>query len=130
MNGEVISLSQFQESTVLLNFVNYGCSQRLSRIVSEQLATIRTLTEQRSDFVPISVFCGCCVPEVLREYAEQNDLTWPWILDTGNSIVRLYYDYLIDFGYPTLVLIDQDQRVREVAGYTDLAALNDMIEGL
>jgi peroxiredoxin len=130
MTDEAVSLSQFKGSTVLLNFVNYGCSQRLSQIVGNQLVVIRTLKEQRGDFVPLSVFCGCCVPEVLREFAEQNNLMWPWILDTDNSILGLHYDYLKEYGYPTLVLIDKDGYVRDVTGYTDLSTLNAMIEGL
>ncbi|UCG83657.1 MAG: redoxin domain-containing protein [Dehalococcoidia bacterium] len=130
MTNETVSLSQFKGSTVLLNFVNYGCNSRLNQIVGDQLVIIRSLKEQHGDVVPVSVFCGCCPPEVLRDFAEQNDLNWPWILDVDNSIVPLYYDYLRDYGYPTIVLIDQDQYVREVAGYTDLSTLNAMLDGL
>jgi hypothetical protein len=130
MTNEAISLSQFKGSAVLLNFVNYGCSQRLNQIVGDQLVIIRSLQEQRGDVVPVSVFCGCCPPDVLRDFAEQNDLKWPWILDVDNSIVPLYYDYLRDYGYPTLILIDKDQYVREAAGYTDLPALNAKLDAM
>jgi hypothetical protein len=130
VTGRTVSLSQYEGTTVLLNFVNYGCSSSLNQIVSDQILTIKTLSDQRGDFVPLSVFCGCCPPDVLRDFAEQNGLTWPWILDTDNTIVRLYYDYLSQYGYPTLVLIDKGQLVSGVAGYTDLDTLDAMIGGL
>jgi len=129
VTGRTVSLSQYEGTTVLLNFVNYGCSSSLNQTVSDQLLTIKTLSNQRGDFVPLSIFCGCCQPDVLRNFAEQNDLTWPWILDTGNTIVRLYYEYLRQYGYPTLVLIDGGQGVSGVAGYTDLDTLDAMISG-
>lgn len=128
VTNETISLSQFKGSVVLLNFVNYGCSSSLNEIVSAQLLAVRDLSKQRDDFVPISVFCGCCRPDVLREFAQQNDLTWPWILDTDNSIVRQYTGYLREYGYPTLILIDEEQRIREVTGYCDVSTLGVKID--
>ncbi len=128
MTNQKITLSQFKGSVVLLNFVNYGCDPLINKVVSKQLLTIRELQNQRSDFVPVSVFCGCCPPEVLRDFAEQNDLAWPWILDTDYSIVRDYASYLREYGYPTLIFIDQEQYIREVAGYSDLAALSDKLD--
>jgi peroxiredoxin len=130
MTGDPISLSEYRGTTVLLNFVNYGCSASLNEIVSDQLLIIKDLAEQRDDFAPLSVFCGCCPPEVLRDFAEQNNFEWSWLLDLDNAILRQYYDYLVQFGYPTLVLIDKDQRVIEVAGYTDLETLDAMIGDL
>ncbi len=130
VTGQSISLSDYRGNTVLLNFVNYGCSSSLNKIVSDQLLTIRTLSEQRGDFVPVSIFCGCCPPDVLRNFAEENDMRWAWILDTDNTIVRQYDDHVRQYGYPTLVLIDRDQLVTEVAGYTDLDTLNAMMGGL
>ncbi len=129
-NGDPISLSQYRGTTVLLNFVNYGCSASLNDIVSKQLLIIKDLANQRDDFAPLSVFCGCCPPEVLRDFAEENNFEWSWLLDLDNAILTQYYDYLVQYGYPTLVLIDKDQRVIEVAGYTDLDTLNAMIDGL
>lgn len=123
MTNQIITLSQFKGSVVLLNFVNYGCDPSLNNVVSKQLLAIKELKNQRSDFVPVSVFCGCCPPEVLRDFAEQNSLTWPWILDTDNSIVRNYVSYLRKYGYPTLIFIDREQNIREVAGYSDLSVL-------
>jgi len=128
VTSETISLGQFSGSTVLLNFVNLGCSSSLSQIVSAQLLAFKELREQRNDFIPISVFCGCCSPDVLREFAEQNDLTWPWILDTDNSIVAKYTRYLREYGYPTLVFIDKDQNIREVTGYIDISTLSLKID--
>jgi cytochrome oxidase Cu insertion factor (SCO1/SenC/PrrC family) len=130
MTGDPISLSQYRGTTVLLNFVNYGCSASLNQIVGDQLLVIKALADQRDDFAPLSVFCGCCPPEVLRDFAEQNSFEWSWLLDLDNEILRQYYDYLVQYGYPTLVLIDKDQRVIEVAGYTDLDTLDAMIDGL
>jgi hypothetical protein len=109
ITGETVSLSQFAGSTVLLNFVNYGCSRSLNAIVSDQLFIIRALKEQGNDFIPVSVFCGCCVPSVLKDFATENNLIWPWILDSDNSIIRQYYDNIREYGYPTLVLIDGNQ---------------------
>ena len=128
VTGETLSLGQFSGSTVLLNFVNLGCSSRLSEVVSAQLLAIKELRGQRHDFIPVSVFCGCCQPDVLREFAVQNDLTWPWILDTGNSIVRKYERYLKQYGYPTLIFIDKEQNIREVTGYIDISTLSVKID--
>ena len=123
VTGETISLSQFSGSIVLLNFVNYGCDPSVNQIVGAQLLAIKELREQRDDFMPISVFCGCCPPDVLREFAEQNDLAWPWILDTDNSVVSKYARYLREYGYPTLIFIDKEQNIREVSGYCDVSTL-------
>jgi len=128
VTGETLSLGQFSGSAVLLYFVNLGCSSRLSEVVSAQLLAIQELRGQRNDFIPVSVFCGCCRPEVLREFAEQNDLTWPWILDTGNSIVGKYTRYLKQYGYPTLIFIDKEQNIREVTGYIDISTLSVKID--
>ncbi|MFC2066076.1 peroxiredoxin family protein [Chloroflexota bacterium] len=128
VTNQEITLSSFKGSMVLLNFVNYGCDPSLNNVVSKQLLAIKELKSQRSDFMPVSVFCGCCTPEVLRDFAEQNDLTWPWILDTDYSIVRNYASYLRKYGYPTLIFIDQEQNIREVAGYSDLSALSSKLD--
>jgi len=128
VTNQKITLSSFKGSVVLLNFVNYGCDPSTNNVVSKQLLAIKELKNQRNDFVPVSVFCGCCPPEVLRDFAEQNDLTWPWILDTDYSIVRDYMSYLRKYGYPTLIFIDQEQNIREVAGYSDLSVLSDKLD--
>ena len=123
VTGETISLGQFNGSVVLLNFVNYGCNPSTNEIVGAQLLAIRELREQRDDFVPISVFCGCCPIDVLRDFAKQNKLIWPWILDTDYSIVRKYTRHLRKYGYPTLIFIDKEQHIREVSGYCDVSTL-------
>ncbi len=128
VTGEAISLAQFKGSIVLLNFVNYGCSPSVNEVVSAQLLAIKELREQRDDFIPLSVFCGCCPEYTLRNFAEENDFTWPWILDTENSIVPQYIDYLREHGYPTLVFIDKDQQIREFAGYSDVSTLSVKID--
>ncbi|MBM4432763.1 MAG: peroxiredoxin family protein [Chloroflexi bacterium] len=124
VNNQQITLSSFKGSMVLLNFVNYGCDPSLNNVVSKQLLAIKELYSQRKDFTPVSVFCGCCPPEVLRDFAEQNDLAWSWILDTDYSIVNSYLSYLRQYGYPTLIFIDQEQYIREVTGYSDLPTLS------
>ena len=128
VTGETISLDQFSGTPVLLNFVNYGCSAELNQIVSAQLLAIRDLKEKRDDFVSISVFCGCCPEDLLREFAEENELEWPWILDTDYSIVNKYASYLREYGYPTLILIDKEQYIREVTGYNDVNSLMAKID--
>lgn len=128
VTGETISLSQYSGSTILLNFVNYGCNPSTNKVVSEQLMAIKELEEQRDDFVPISVFCGCCPIDVLRDFATQNGLTWPWILDTDYSIVDDYARHLREYGYPTLIFIDKGQQIREVSGYCDVPTLGDKID--
>ena len=128
VTNEIISLTQFKGSVVLLNFVNYGCSSSLNQVVSAQLLAVRDLREQRDDFIPLSVFCGCCPPDVLRQFAEQNDLAWPWILDTDNSILRQYVDYFREYGFPTLIFIDEDQHIREVTGYCDISTIGIKID--
>lgn len=128
VTNATISLSQFKGSTVLLNFVNYGCDPSVNQIVGAQLLAIRELMEQRDDFTPLSIFCGCCPPDTLRSFAKENGLTWPWILDTDNSIVRQYVSYLREYGYPTLIFIDKGQYIREVSGYCDVPTLSVKID--
>ena len=128
VTNETVSLDQFKGSTILLNFVNYGCSTSLNQTVSAQLMVIRDLRKQRDDFIPISIFCGCCPPDVLRQFATQNGLTWPWILDTDYSIVNSYYEYLKEHGYPTLIFIDKNQDINMVTGYCDFFTLGTKID--
>jgi len=123
VTNETISLTQFKGSTIILNFVNYGCSSSLNQVVSAQLLVIREVRKQRDDFMPISIFCGCCPEETLREFATQNNLTWPWILDTDYSIIGKYADHLSKYGYPTLVFIDKELNLSEVTGYCDVSTL-------
>lgn len=127
ITGQNISLSQYQGSVILLNFVNYGCDPSTNQKVGAQLLAIKQLQSQRSDFVPFSVFCGCCPPEVLRQFAKDNNLNWPWILDSDYSIAQKYTNFLKKFGYPTLIFIDKNQSITEVAGYTDLSGLSEKI---
>lgn len=124
LTGQPVSLSQFEGSTVLLNLVNYGCNPAQSELVSKQLLAIRNLVDQGEDFVPVSVFCGCCPEEVLKSFAEENNLAWPWVLDSDYAIVNQYVDYLTRYGYPTLIIIDKGQIIREVTGYLNTAQLN------
>ncbi|MDO8568875.1 MAG: redoxin domain-containing protein [Dehalococcoidales bacterium] len=130
VTGKKIALSQFKGSTVLFNFVNYGCDPSVNSVVSAQLLAIRELQKQRKDFVPVSVFCGCCPPDVLRNFAKQNNLSWPWILDTDNSIARKYMTYLRKYGYPTLVFIDEGGVIRDSAGYTQVSGLSEKLDKL
>lgn len=128
VTGKRIVLDQFRGSIVLLNFVNYGCDPSLNQKVGAQLLAIRDLKKQRSNLVPVSVFCGCCPPEVLRQFATENKLDWPWLLDTDSSTVAKYLSYLRKYGYPTLIFIDKDQNIREVTGYADIATLDAKLD--
>ena len=127
VTNQSVSLTQFEGSLVLLNFVNYGCSSSLNQIVSAQLFVIRDLIKQRDDFVPVSVFCGCCPPELLRDFATKNNFNWPWILDVDNTIVPKYMDFLTEYGYPTLIFIDDGQYIRDAASYCDFFTLDATI---
>lgn len=113
VTGKTVSLKQYSGSIILLNFVNYGCNPSTNQIVGAQLLAIKQLQSQRNDFIPFSVFCGCCPPEELRQFARDNNLNWPWVLDSDYSIARKYGNYLKRFGYPTLVFIDKDQFIDE-----------------
>lgn len=128
VTNETVSLSQFEGSVVLLNFVNYGCSSSVNQIVSAQLLVIRDVARDRGDFVPLSIFCGCYPADSLRDFAVQNGLTWPWIRGTANSIAPQYVDYLVEYGYPTLVFIDRHQHITEVTGYCDFFTLGTKID--
>ncbi len=130
ITGQAVSLKQFSGSTVLLNFVNYGCDPSLNNVVSAQLKYIKELQAQRNDFIPVSVFCGCCPPEVLRQFARDNGFNWPWILDTSYLITSNYGSYLRKYGYPTLVFIDKDQFINNATGYTRSVALADLLNKL
>jgi peroxiredoxin len=128
VTGQTVSLQQFKGRTVLLNFVNYGCSPEINVAVSAQLVAIRELSRQRDDFIPVSVFCGCCSPETLRQFAESNDLRWAWLLDTDNSIIARYSGYLEQFGYPTLVLVDKGQTITDISGILDQVELGARLD--
>jgi peroxiredoxin len=130
VTGKQVTLSSYAGKMVILNFENYGCSQATNDQVSSQLLIIQQIYKQRSDVMPVSVFCGCCPPDVLRKFATDNGLDWPWILDTGGSIVAKYSSFNGSITYPTLFLIDKAQQVREVTGFTDLAALNQKLDAL
>jgi len=126
--GKVISLQQFAGKIVLLNFVNYGCSSSVNTAVSAQLLAIQDLSQTRSDFVPISVFCGCCSPGTLKQFAQGNNLNWPWILDTGNTIVPKYSTYLGQYGYPTLVFIDGNGKMINSSGEMNATAMGQELD--
>jgi hypothetical protein len=128
VTNQKITLPQFKGSMVLLNFVNYGCDPSINNVVSKQLLAIKELTKQRSDFVPVSVFCGCCPPEVLRNFAKENNFNWPWLLDTNNSIIQKYVSYLRRYGYPTLVYINAEQIVKGSSGYASIAAVSEELD--
>ena len=127
VTGETISLNNFRKSIVILNFVNYGCNSRTNEIVSAQLMNIKSLEGQLDDFTTISVFCGCCPVDTLRDFAIENGLSWPWILDSDNSIIQNYTNYVREYGYPTLVFINKDQYIFEYGGYYDTSALTTTI---
>ena len=126
--GKAISLKQFAGKIVLLNFVNYGCSSSINTAVSAQLLAIQDLSRTRTDFVPVSVFCGCCSPGTLKQFAQGNNLNWPWILDTGNTIVPKYSTYLGQFGYPTLVFIDGNGKIINSSGEMNATAMGQELD--
>ena len=128
VTGQSVSLDQFAGKNVLLNFVNYGCSTSINEAVSAQLLAVRTLTQQRSDFIPVSVFCGCCPVQTLKQFAESNGLKWPWLLDADNSIITKYSDYVGQYGYPTLVFVDKDQIIRDASGPLSIAELGNRLD--
>ncbi|UCD13422.1 MAG: redoxin domain-containing protein, partial [Thermoplasmatales archaeon] len=128
VTGETFLLSQLKGSIVVLNFVNYGCNAKTNEIVSDQLLDIKSIRAQRDDFTPVSVFCGCCPVETLRDFAVENELTWPWILDSDYSIIRMYVDYVREYGYPTLIFINKDQNIYDYGGYFNTEALSTIID--
>lgn len=128
LTEKTITLNEFRGSTVLLNFVNYGCSSRLNNTTSAQLLVIRDLEKNRGDFIPISISCGCCSPVELQEFAADNGLTWPWIIDVDDAIIHKYTDYLTEYGFPTLVFVNKKQYITEVTGYCDFFKLNVKID--
>jgi peroxiredoxin len=130
VTGKNVSLSQYKGTAILLNLVNYGCNPSTNQKVGAQLFAIKQLQSQRSDFIPISVFCGCCPPDVLRQFARENNLDWPWVLDSNYSIAAKYAGSLKHFGYPTLIFIDKSQLVTDVTGLTDPAGLNQKIDAI
>jgi hypothetical protein len=130
VTGQSISRSQFKGSGLILNFMNYGCNPSLNKIVDDQLLAIREITSKRSDLIPISVFCGCCSPDTLRQYAKTNDFNWPWILDTDYSIAAKYSEFLRQYGYPTLIIVGKDQLIKEISGYLDANTLSTELNQL
>jgi hypothetical protein len=76
------------------------------------------------------VFCGCCPVETLRQFALSNDLKWPWLLDADNSIVTKYADYVGQYGYPTLVFVDNDQTIVDASGLLTATDLSSRLDRL
>jgi peroxiredoxin len=121
--GKTVSLNQQKGTLVLLNFVNYGCNPQINEIVSAQLLIVKELYEQRGDFEPISVFCGCCPESTLKNFASQNGLNWTWILDKDYSVIKLYSEYVSAYGYPTLVFVDENGDIQDATGYLEKSEL-------
>jgi peroxiredoxin len=130
VTGKAVSLQQFKGKAVVLNFVNYGCNPSTNNVVSAQLLAIKKTYEQRGDFIPVSVFCGCCPPDVLRQFAKDNGLNWPWILDSSNAIVSKYSTYLRQYGYPTLIFIDKNMLITDVTGSIDQTTLGQKLDAI
>jgi hypothetical protein len=130
VTGKTISLKSYRGKAILLNFVNYGCNPSVNDVVSKQLLTIKKLKDQGIDFVPVSVFCGCCPPDVLKQFAKDNNLNWPWILDSNNSIVAKYGNYVQRYGYPALVYINAQFSISETGGSVAQSALADKLNNL
>lgn len=126
--GQTISMQQFTGKVVLLNFANYGCSQSLNNVVSVQILAIRPLSQQRTDFVPLSLFCGCCPASVLRDHVKANNFNWLWIMDSSNSIVAKYNTHFSQWGYPTLIYIDRNGNIKEATGTTDLTTIGQKLD--
>jgi hypothetical protein len=130
VTGKKISLKQYFGAPILLNFVNYGCDPNVNEIVSAQLMAVKQLKDQGQDFTPVSVFCGCCSPEVLKKFAKENNFNWPWVLDSDYSIARKYSSNLKRFGYPTLVFINSEGNITDTAGYIDTTALKEKLNNI
>ena len=130
VTGKTVNLSQFEGKKIILNFVNYGCDEMTNQIVSEQLRVIKDLKRERDDFETVSVFCGCCPIDTLRDFSIQNELNWSWVLDSDNSIVTDYQNYIRQFGYPTIVYIDQNQSIVGFSGYSDFSSLSDNLDNI
>jgi peroxiredoxin len=128
VTGKTVSLSQFRGKIVLLNFVNYGCSSSVNTSVSAQLLDIQNLAAKRSDFIAVSVFCGCCPASSLKQFAQSNNLDWPWILDSGNTIMPKYAAYVERYAYPTLVFIDQNGKIFDYTGLQNVQSMGQELD--
>jgi uncharacterized C2H2 Zn-finger protein len=128
ITGETTSLDANRGSMVLLNFVNYGCNANINKIVSAQLIAVKELYEERGDFEPFSVFCGCCPVETLKNFAETNEFNWTWVLDSDYTIIKSYTEYVSAYGYPTLVYIDGTGKIQDATGYLEKSELSAKIE--
>lgn len=127
VTGKTVSLQQYYGTPVLLNFVNYVFNLVLNDKASAQLLAIKQVKQQRGDFIPVSVFCGCCPVDVLRQFAKQNNFDWPWLLDTEYSIVNKYGIYISAYSYPTLIFIDKAGVIREFSGTSNSAKLDQAL---
>ena len=128
LTNQEVALKNYEGSLILLNFVNYGCNPNINKIVSAQLLAVKELIGERSDFETLSVFCGCCPIETLKNFAIQNEFNWTWSLDSDYSIIQLYRDYVAAYGYPTLVFIDASGYIQDATGYLDRSELDSKLD--
>jgi hypothetical protein len=130
VTGQAYKLSQFAGKMVVLNIVNYGCNPATNQIVEKQVRALKQLQSERNDFVPVSVFCGCCTVESIRSLAQQEHLSWPLILDDRYEITGEYVDSVNTYGYPALIFINQAQFTVANSGYLDQTDLAKQLDSM
>lgn len=103
LSGQQVRLSDFQGKTVLINFWATWCGPcRL------EMPAIQARFEGHAGDLAVLAVNFDEPAAVVRQYAEELQLTFTILLDPGGEIQRLYRVR----GYPTTYFIDQDGKVR------------------
>ena len=104
LDSDSVSLEDFKGRPMLINFWKINCAPCLSEVDHLQAAYEKYDTEEMV-ILTINVSDGS---GTIRQFQQENDLTFPVLLDTESKAVRLY----AITGVPTTFLIDADGIIR------------------
>lgn len=116
LDGNDISLSDFRGKVVLLNFWASWCVY-----CDQEMPDLERLYTTFDDIVVIGVNVGEDL-DLVREYVEENNLTFPVALDSEADIAS---EYLVS-GLPTTYFIDEDGII--YGRYPGMMTYNMMLE--
>ena len=126
IDGNVVSLSDYQGKVVLLDFFYIGCPGCEEWV--PHLRQIYDACGERLTIISISVRPETDTISILKQYRSDNDMSWMITRDTAD----VSYTYGIQY-VPTLFLIDGDEYIRyKHVGYNPekVSALIEEIEEL
>lgn len=120
LNGEIVTLSDYFGTPIMINFWATWCTP----CVSEMALIDEYTTLYEGELIVLEINAGELEAEV-REYLDQYDLHMVFLLDPSSSLASKYYVA----GYPTSVFIDEDGFIQvKYAGELDESELTSYLE--